>query len=373
LLVNLAQVYRVQRRWDDALQLLDRCVDLAPKHAGYRVARGLAHRDAGHTQSAIADLDWVLERNPESAEAHFAKAEMLLARGSFASGWVEYRWRPDRIAWLASQAMAADSPPHAADSLRGRDIVLHGEQGLGDTLFFLRFVPRIAELARIVSLEIDPRLRAILPQYWRAERPKEALALLVGDVPAILEPLPVPSMKLQAEQARVAVFRERLAHCGPPPYVGLTWQAGVRWEQMRSPGESLFKRVPPERLGQALRQAGGTLISLQRSPAPHDAQLLGAAAQKRVHDLSSVNQDLRDAVALLAILDDYIAVSNTNVHLNEALGKRTRVLVTHPAEWRWTAKAERSPWFERAALYRQAADGSWQSALERLGADLERK
>jgi hypothetical protein len=79
---------------------------------------------------------------------------------------------------------------------------------------------------------------------------------------------------------------------------------------------------------------------------------------------------LPDALALLAGLDEYVAVSNTNVHLNEAIGRGTRVLVTHPSEWRWTRDDPRSPWFPQAIAYRQAQDGSWANALLALQKDL---
>lgn len=371
LLVNLAQIHRIKRRWDEALDLLDRCVCLAPKHAGYRVTRALARYDAGHTASALADLDLLIEEEAENAEAHFARAQVLLSCRKFDSGWIDYRWRPDRLGWLRLRGLPLNTPLPASDSMRAREIVLCGEQGLGDTLFFLRFAAGLAELASAVHLDVDPRLRAILPQGSNAPPGDNALQVMVGDLPSILQPGPVPPMRLTPEAARVAAFHERLALCGPSPYVGVTWQGGIRWEEMRSPGESLFKRVPPESLGQALRSAPGTLISLQRGAERNDLDVLGSEAQRRIHDFSWVNQDLSDALALLAVLDDYIAVSNTNVHLNEALGKRSRVLVTHPAEWRWTQGDQQSPWFPHAGLYRQARDGSWDSALARLRADME--
>ena len=80
--------------------------------------------------------------------------------------------------------------------------------------------------------------------------------------------------------------------------------------------------------------------------------------------------DLPAALAVLSLLDDYVAVSNTNVHLNDALGRRSRVLVTTPAEWRWCIEGERSPWLTHATLYRQALDGTWDRALARLEEDL---
>src|SRR6185369_10039734 len=97
---------------------------------------------------------------------------------------------------------------------------------------------------------------------------------------------------------------------------------------------------------------------------------LSAAAERPVHDFSWVNDSLPDALALLAGLGEYVAVSNTNVHLNEAIGRGTHVLVTHPSEWRWTSDDDRSPWFRHARVYRQAPDGSWATALLALQKEL---
>jgi len=153
----------------------------------------------------------------------------------------------------------------------------------------------------------------------------------------------------------------------------VTWQGGYRWEEMPEPGSRLFKRVPPESLGEALRDIPGTLVSVQRNPAAPDLDAISAAANRTVHDFSFINEELPDAMAVLSLTDDYVAVSNTNVHLNDALGRRTRVLVTHPSEWRWSMEGDTSPWLTQALLYRQAADGSWREALARLGHELAGK
>lgn len=365
--VNLAQVQRAMRRWDAAIATLGRCVAQAPHNAGYRITRSLALRDAGHGERALAELGSVIDAQPQNGEARFARAQLLLSLGEYGAGWLDYLWRPDRIRWLAARAKPAGTPAPPLESLRGRRVVVHGEQGLGDTLFFLRFLPRLAEAAASLDFAVDPRLASILPWTWKpASRGAPDVELLVGDLPAIFNAGPTPSLSL-ASEARLAA---RLAACGPPPYIGLTWQAGLRWEEMDSPGQ-LSKLVPPAALGAALARTSNTLVSLQRASRPEELALVSAGAKRPVHDFSWVNDDLADALALLASLDDYIAVSNTNVHLNEALGKRTRVLVTRPAEWRWTDDRPDSPWFAHAVLYRQARDGAWDAALQRLAEDMK--
>ena len=90
-----------------------------------------------------------------------------------------------------------------------------------------------------------------------------------------------------------------------------------------------------------------------------------------MHDLSALNEDLEAMLALLALIDDYVGVSNTNMHLRAGVGKTARVLVPCPAEWRWMAQGDESPWFPGFKVYRQKTDGNWNEALGRLAADLQ--
>jgi Flp pilus assembly protein TadD len=370
LLVNLAQVQRVRHRWRDAAASLERCLALAPQHPGYRVTRALVHQDAGEIKAALAALDSIIRDHADFPDAHFARAQLLLAQRAYAEGWREYLWRRERARWLAAQGQPFSPTAPALAAVRGKPVVLCGEQGLGDALFFLRFAPLVERVAESVHVAVDARLEGLLPPRWLLPFPPNAVRILLGDLPAMAGGDPVPSLGLSPDAARVAHARLRLAKCGPPPYFGVTWQGGVLWEDMGQPGAGLFKRVPPAALGKALSRARGTLISLQRGELNDDLAQLAAAAQRKVHDFSDVNADLSAALAVLSLLEDYVAVSNTNVHLADALGRRSRVLVTHPAEWRWCIEAERSPWLTHATLYRQALDGAWDRALARLEEDL---
>lgn len=165
---------------------------------------------------------------------------------------------------------------------------------------------------------------------------------------------------------------DRLAALGPPPYLGLTWRAGIAPEQQRGMDWVLHKTVPLESLGHALRNAEGTLIALQRNPEGGEVERLAMLSGRPVHDLTALNEDLEGMLALLAIVDDYIGVSSTNMHLRAGVGRSARVLVPGPPEWRWMVRGEESPWFPGFRTYRQAPDGDWSDALARLAGDLRR-
>jgi hypothetical protein len=161
-------------------------------------------------------------------------------------------------------------------------------------------------------------------------------------------------------------MRERLARFGPPPYLGLTWRAGTPLAAQPIRGRSLYKEAPLKLLAIALGNVPGTILALQRHPRDSELDALSKDLKRDVHDLSAANEDLEDMLALLALLDETIGVSNTNMHLLAGLGKTARVLVPHPPDWRWMLRNSESPWFPGFKIYRQAPGGDWTSALERL-------
>jgi hypothetical protein len=197
-----------------------------------------------------------------------------------------------------------------------------------------------------------------------------AEGLWLGDLPALLECDDTPPawpLSASADARRAA--RQRLEALGPGPYLAVTWRAGTDTARGREFGmerSSLTKALPPAELGAALRGWPGTIIALQRGARPGEAAQFGAP----FHDLSFLGDDLPALVAVLAELDEYVTVSNTNVHLLAGLGRTARVLVPYPAEWRWMRREGDSPWFPGFPVYRQAQSRDWSAALEQLRRDL---
>ena len=165
--------------------------------------------------------------------------------------------------------------------------------------------------------------------------------ILAGDLPHLLAPpeLP-PPLALSPLPERVAAARRAPASLGPPPYIGLTWRAGTGPQEQRGHVWFLFKQAPLENFAAALGGVKATLVSLQRRPQAGETEKLGALLGTTVHDLSAANEDLEEMLALLAVMDEYIGVSNTNMHLRAGIGKTARVLLPWPAEWRWMAAGD---------------------------------
>ncbi len=400
--------YRQERR-DEAEALLQASLELEPnQHAAWNTLGALRH-DAGDLDGAEPYYRRALELEPRDHDAHnnlglllhhrarfedadihfqsairihpgFEKARnnlalMRLATGDYTTGFREYVHRPSR------EENGAPPPPEALpEDLGGRRLLLIKDQGIGDELFFLRFLPRLlARGARVTYLacaRLAPLLRRHLPAIdvitERDPRPPADLAFSIGDLPHLLgvdaNDLP-PPLPLEARADYRDEIARLLARLGPPPYLGLTWRAGSPRPTHRT--GVLHKAAPPEALMDAVRPWPGTFVALQRLPKDGELARLERHLGHPLLDLTSLNDDLEAILAALELMDDYVAVSNTNVHLRAGLGKPSRILVPSPPEWRWGAKEGPSPWFPDHPTYRQRADGDWSDALHRLRRDLE--
>jgi hypothetical protein len=253
-------------------------------------------------------------------------------------------------------------------------VILLGEQGLGDTLFFLRWAPLLREAGCVLHFAGH---RPLIPLLARAglfeslgdfDRHPPAASretLLVGDLPAVFadrDPLAVPSLRIAPDPARIATWRERLAAAGPRPWIAATWRAGTPSTVV---AHALDKRVPVPNLFAALAPFGGTVLAFQRGIRPGEMDAARAALGKSVHDFSHAAEDLEDALALAALVDRHVAVSSTNLHLAALAGATADVLVPFPPEWRWRLAGD-SPWFPGFRVHRQAVDGDWDGALASL-------
>jgi Flp pilus assembly protein TadD len=190
-------------------------------------------------------------------------------------------------------------------------------------------------------------------------------------LPRVFYPELPPPLALTPLPERLQQMTGRLSGLGPPPYLGLTWRAGTAPEQQRGSVWMLHKEIPLEQLAAAMRGVNGTLLALQRNPQPGEIESLSARAAMPVHDLTALNDDLEAMLALLALMDDYVGVSNTNMHLRAGASRTARVLLPRPAEWRWMISGNESPWFPGFRVYRQGPDGDWGAAFDRLARDLK--
>lgn len=360
-------------RCAEAIEVLERAVTDEPANEWCPVQLARALAAVRGTDAALEALASAAARLPGSALVRRTHAHALLAAGRLAQGWDEYRHRA-----VIGESGRELLPERWPADLAGRSVSVVWEQGLGDILFFLRYAvvakSRGASVGVQVPAKLVPLLRRVAPfdrviDERTAPEPS-ALVAYAGDLPFVLGvDIYTAPFALSAEPSRVLAWRERLAAFGPGPYLGVAWRAGTDFSLGREFGRSLqalAKAVDLGAIGAAVRSWPGTIVSLQREPRAGECDALARAVGRPVLDAAGTSDDLEDALALLAGLDEYAGVSSTNVHLRAGLGLGGHVLVPYPPDWRWGGASDESPWFPGYRVHRQRPGEAWARVLEPL-------
>lgn len=366
---SLVALYVHQGRYKDALPLIAEARSRRPDDELPALYGALAALATSGPDAMFKEFEAYLRVHPESLPVREEFALRLLAEGRFAEGWREYASRRVR------PATARSGDP------RGRRVLLLQEQGLGDHLFFLRFAARLRERAASVAFDCPAKLvpllegNAVVEVLRTGEYARSAfdIELPLGDLPQAVEDWTTPAAFPLATR-RSSEWRKRLAELGPPPYLGVTWRAGTRRgsgpEFVASDQGALDKEIPLERLAAALQNWRGTVLILQRVPLPGEVEKFSRALDRPSHDLSKLNDDLEDMAAVLSSIEEYVGVSNTNMHIRAGVQRTARVFVPFPPEFRWMHAGSETPWFPGFPLYRQTAGRDWQPVLDSLSKEL---
>lgn len=333
-----------------------------------------AASDSARLQVAQAALRLCDDPVIRSVLENRAFAGLLLGASPLA--WSRHRWRPERLAdWKLRLALRRPVGRWGAPrKLEGVEIEVLGEEGLGDTLFYLRWVPALARRGATIILRADRRLEPLLgpTRLFAGFRDLDDGAsrgvdsVLAGDLPYMLgEADPHPqALPLAASDARDALRRATHA----PRRIALTWRAGTQGGV--AAGHSvLFKEAPLDALAQAVDDGTSFIVSVQRAPRAGENDMLRARFGERFVDMSAFNADLGRMLGVLAACEEYVGVSNTNFHLRASLGMNGRVLTPFPPEWRWLGDGP-SPWFPGFSVLRERPGTGWKDAFDRLRSEL---
>ena len=375
LATNLARIYSLRGETARAKGLLERSAkNIDPQDLAMALA--LYEADAGETDRALARLRAAVASHADWKLARSSLAHLLLSTAHWREGWTEYVRRRNLF-----DPRPTELPEPLAARLDGRSVLLRGEQGIGDVLFFLRFAPLLHRRGARLVLACERKLHPVVQRNAILDEVRDGdavtgfdRAVWTGDLPALLESEETPpAWPLEVDAQAKQDAGARLAGLGPPPYLAVTWRAGtdtVRGREFGAERIALTKSAPPRELGAALRGWRGTTILLQRGARAQDGAEFAAGFGASCHDLSALGEDLRALLAVLSLVDEYVSVSNTNIHLLAGIGRSARVLVPFPPEWRWLRRDGRSPWFPDFPVYRQPASRDWSAPLAALRADL---
>ncbi len=329
---------------------------------------GKAYQDLGRLQAAMASFRDALAVQAEDAKAHWNIALLRLLSGDLERGFAGYEWR-----WPLRISRPRDFPQPAWDGagFAGRRLLLHAEQGFGDSIQFIRYLPRVAALGGEVIVECPAALvrlfeslpgvaevvahGSILPAF-DLHAPLMSLGRLFGTT---LETIPAAVPYLAAPAARFAL----------PVPAGTRLKVGIAWAGRPDHKNDRNRSCPVEHFLTLAERPGVALYSLQKGERAGD--IAAAAADGRVHDLGPRLADFADTAAAIAGLDLVISVDTAVAHLAGALGRPLWVALAFMPDWRWLLERADSPWYPTARLFRQHRRGDWADVFARIAAALD--
>ena len=364
------------RRHGEALLCLERALQLRPGFALAWYNHGNALQLQNRLAEAMRSYDAALAADPGLVDGHFGQSVCRLLASDLAEGFQQYEWRWRKPAWQALAQQHAQPLWLGETALRGRSVLVHHEQGFGDTLHMVRYVPLLAALGARVILRVQRPLLALLAgQAGMAgasvigsdaplpphdcQLPLMSLPLALGTQ---LDNIPAQLPYIEADAALGAQWRQRL---GPAqaPRIGLAWAGST------THSNDAARSIPLEKM-LALLRPGLEFIALQRDlSAVNKLQL---AAEPALRSFAAAQSDFAQTAALVAQLDLVICVDTSVAHLAGAMGKPVWLLLPHAPDWRWMLEREDSPWYPGMRLFRQQRPGDWDEVLARVAAALER-
>jgi tetratricopeptide (TPR) repeat protein len=356
----------------EAVAGYEHALTFAPKNAALLANHAAALRRLDRPHEALMSAMSALSIKPDFAHARFVEAVARLSLGDFSAGWRAYeaRWQ---VGWLASQRRDYGAPLWLGDEpLDGKTILLHAEQGLGDTLQFIRYAPILAARGAKIVLEVQAelvRLLSAMPGLAAVVARKQPLPAYDFHCPLLslplacgttLETIPAAMPYVTPAEADVAAWRARLPR--------RRTLVGMVWSGERSHDNDLNRSMRLETLLPLLDLPGATFASLQHEVREEDLALL--QSRRNVAALGADFKDFADTAAAIAALDAVIAVDTAVAHLAGAMGKPLFLLLPFAADFRWLRGRADSPWYPSARLFRQPQFGDWDGTVERLRHEL---
>ncbi len=366
--INLGTALKEQGRLDEAVACFRAALASSPNLSLLHYNLGNTLKAQRRLDEAAACLRRAIELSPDHVESHYNLGRILLARGDMAAGWREYEWRWETPHMMPARRRFAQ-PQWRGEAGEGRTLLIHAEQGFGDTLQFCRYAPLAAARGLRVILQVPKPLIRLLRSLPGVQRlidngeeappfdlhcPMLSLPLALGTT---LATIPAALPYLHADAAQAAAWRARLAASGARrPRVGLAWAGSAT---MQLDGQ---RSLTAGHLAPLLGIEGVHLISLQRDRV--------AAADVPLASFMDEMHDFADTAALVASLDLVISVDTAVAHLAGALGKPVWLLDRFDPCWRWLDGRLDSPWYPSLRIYRQPRPADWGTVLAEAARDL---
>jgi tetratricopeptide (TPR) repeat protein len=364
---NRASVLQDLHRYDEALVSSNKALELRPDYATNWLNHANLNYESGREADALLGYERAIALDSDYAQAHSSLAALHLLNGNFEAGWKEYEWRLKDPLFANSARSFVQPQWSGRESLDGKTILLHAEQGFGDTLQFCRYASQLAARGVHVILAVQSPLRLLLTTLSGPEQvlgkgdrlpafdfhcPLLSLPFAFGTT---LETIPRQTPYLHADPQRVRDWEELLGE-KRRPRIGLAWAGNPDHRNDHNRSINLAALAP-------LFSLDVEWISLQKQVPERDEQQLASAPIRRFEDELL---DFADTAALVKTLDLVISVDSSVAHLTGAIGHPVWILLSEPSEWRWMRGRDDSPWYPTAKLFRQTVAGQWSPVVDAL-------
>ena len=376
-LFNRGNVLRSLNRPLDAVHSYDHVLQIMPNHPEVLNNKGNALRALNRLDDAQANYQLALSYAPDYADAHWNAGLCFLLAGQYQLGWQEYEWR-----WAselnAEKHLFTQSLWDGTDSLQGKTILLHAEQGFGDTLQFCRYASLVKKRGATVVLEVQAQLLNLLGTLKGVDLliarghplPKFDYHCPLLSLPKAfatdLDTIPHTSAYIAIDAKKSRLWRNKLGgnrHGGNRLGAQSKLSIGLVWAGSATHLNDHNRSIPLQELTSIVDQ-NADLYALQKELREGDQELLHQYPQ--IKYLGGHLKDFTDTAALIALMDVVITVDTAIAHLAGAMGKPVWILLPYSPDWRWLLGRSDSPWYPAARLFRQTAIGDWESVLQEV-------
>jgi tetratricopeptide (TPR) repeat protein len=363
----------------EALESFDQALQLEAKFPQALCNRGLVQQLMRQFDESIVSFQQSLELAPEEASTHMNLSMTLFLQQNLAEAWHEYQWR-----WQSErfESYPADirrlAPQWDGTSLKGKRILVFGEQGIGDEIMFASCLPEVIDAAESCLIACSPRL---IPMFRRSFPAAEVISRYqlpdvgeldwqvgAGTVARYLRreaaDFPRQEQFLSAEAELIDHWRGRLSGLGPGKKIGISWEGGKELDDRRRRSTSLEQWLP------VLATDNVQFVNLQYGDCHDELAELQQQHGITIHDYAEIDPltDMDGLAALVASLDLVISIDNTTIHLSGALGIPTWALLSFPSMsyWRWFLPGEETVWYRSLELFRREHPDGWEATFDQV-------
>lgn len=369
ILTNLANAYRADHQLAEAAVMYHMALEQDDKFTEAYAGLGTTLRMGGRLQDAKELLDRALSLDPGHADARFSRALLYLEQGNFTFGFADFEQRWQATDFPGRNISGAE---WRGDDPKGKTILVHAEQGFGDTIQFARYLPLLAERGARILFYVQPEL---LPAVTTLQGVSEfipagsnvpaydayvavmSLPFHFGTVPATI---PKSSPYLSAAGTLEDELERLVPQSSDQFRIGFTWAGRPNHTNDR------HRSCPLSNLGPLLKLPSTACFSLQKDPRDEDGPTL-----ENIVDLSPFLNDFGTTANILERLDLVVSVDTATAHLAGALGRPVWLMLAHRGEWRWALERDTSPWYPSMRIFRQSEPGNWATLAHTLETELK--